>query len=39
VLRSGIDKGVFRSDREPQDLFISLNGMGYFLLSNSTRCR
>ena len=34
VLKSGIDQGVFRSDCEAQDLFISLNGMGYFLLSN-----
>jgi len=34
VLRSGVDKGVFRTDCDAQDLFISLNGMGYFLLSN-----
>ena len=34
VLQSGIDQGVFRSDCDAQDLFISLNGMGYFLLSN-----
>ena len=33
MLRSRIDKGVVRSDCEAQDLFISLNGMGYLLLS------
>lgn len=34
VLRRGIEEGVFRTDADAQDLFISLNGMGYFLLSN-----
>jgi uncharacterized protein (DUF934 family) len=33
MLRCGIDKSVLRSDCETQDLFISLNGIGYFLLS------
>jgi Tetracyclin repressor-like, C-terminal domain len=33
VLRSGIDKGVFRSECEAQDLFLSLNDMGHVLLS------
>lgn len=34
VLKRGAEAGVFRDDVDPQDLFISLNGMGYFYLSN-----
>lgn len=34
VLERGGAEGVFRSDVDPLDLFISVNGMGYFYLSN-----
>lgn len=34
VLQRGAQDGVFRSDVDPESLFISMNGMGYFYLSN-----
>ena len=34
VLERGSAKQVFRSDVDPQDLFVSMNGVGYFYLSN-----
>ena len=34
VLGRGADAGLFRRDVDPTDLFISLNGIGYFYLSN-----
>lgn len=34
VLERGAEAGVFRRDVDPESLFISLNGMGYFYLSN-----
>lgn len=34
VLARGAATGVFRADVDAEDLFISMNGMGYFYLSN-----
>lgn len=34
LVSRGARAGTFRSDVDPQDLFISLTGMGYFYLSN-----
>lgn len=34
VLERGGATGVFRSDVDPMDLFVSMNGIGYFYLSN-----
>ena len=34
LVSRGARAGIFRNDVDPQDLFISLTGMGYFYLSN-----
>jgi|APCry1669189241_1035207.scaffolds.fasta_scaffold14401_1 TetR/AcrR family transcriptional regulator len=34
VLKRGAEDGLFRSNVNPESLFISMNGMGYFYLSN-----
>jgi len=34
VLRSGVEKGLFRADRNARDLYIEIAALGYFYLSN-----
>ena len=34
ILEIGAERGVFRSDIDPVDLYISMSGLGYFYLSN-----
>lgn len=34
VLRSGVEKGVFRADKRARDLYIEIAALGYFYLSN-----
>jgi TetR/AcrR family transcriptional regulator len=34
LVAKGAREGIFRNDVDPQDLFISMTGMGYFYLSN-----
>src|SRR5690606_7923744 len=34
VLKSGVDKGIFRSDTTARDLYIQIAALGYFYLSN-----
>lgn len=34
VLRSGVEKGLFRTDKNARDLYIEIAALGYFYLSN-----
>ena len=34
VLRSGVEQGLFRSDKSARDLYIEIAALGYFYLSN-----
>lgn len=34
ILKAGEEQGVFRSDIDPVELYISMSGLGYFYLSN-----
>lgn len=34
TLERGVEAGVFRNDVDPVELFITINGLGYFYLSN-----
>lgn len=34
LLRSGVDKGLFRPDKSARDLYIEIAALGYFYLSN-----